>query len=535
VVIDNTSPFPSVSTSYGAGFVDHQNEGSLAHANIESFRSSQDANVFSVWATDPYVRGAEPIDYLLGSANLTTRAYGYQGSLSATGATTVTGFASLAYPFPQVLLAPITGALHYAAGVATNVPGPDFDTLLASLTMANPGGNGTASSNALSTFAGPFTARYSDEFGAPLPSLSTVNSNTVVVDNTFPTVTPQSLTLLPSTNIPLGGTMVTGSYRVVADARDLGASPSGLDDRPTYSWDFGNDSSVEIGPTPMNSGAGNAFYADFNVLNSYTNGPAKLTIEVTDRAGNKPTSTVIFTLNTSTFTINFTVPSAWAGKPMWIHARLGGSGGGTGPYDYHRSVTIGAGGAGQLVLNALNTATPVALPLAPNNITQFSVKAMPYSLRVNGAFTGTFDKVGNAGTLRFGDANGDNLVDILDYAFYAVQYNTAETPAPVGLADGALPNGDGVLLPLASRRADFSGNGLVFTEDFTFFFPFPAIGDPLSGGPGGFRFMPKSEITVKEAINAGIPSRIVDMMDANQNGIITLAEIDAYMQKSKRR
>jgi hypothetical protein len=220
---------------------------------------------------------------------------------------------------------------------------------------------------------------------------------------------------------------------------------------------------------------------------------------------------------------------------MWIHARLGGTGGPNGPYDYHRSVVIGAGGSGQLVLNALNTATPVGLPLAPNNITEFSVKAMPYSLRKNGTLTGTIDKVGNAGTLRFGDGNGDNLVDILDYALYAVRYTTTETPAPVGSADGTAPNGDGVLLPLASRRTDFSGNGLVFTEDFSYFFPFPAVGDLLSGGPGGFRLTPKTVISLREAVSAGVPGAVAQLIDADHDGWITVSEIDQYLRRNSRR
>ncbi|HZH98255.1 MAG TPA: hypothetical protein VEX38_04735, partial [Fimbriimonadaceae bacterium] len=270
LVTENTGGFPSVPTHYAAGFVNYQTENSRARADVVNVRSSQDPNVFSVWANDAYVKGSELIEYVLGGANFTDGAYGYQGSLSASGATTVFDFVAPLYPFPQILAQPTTGSLNYAAGVATNAVGPDFDTILASLRMVNPGGNGLASMTALSTIFGSLPARYSDADGSPFPSLSRVSSNLVVVDNTAPTVAPQTLTLQPGTSIPLsGGTMVTGSYRTVVDARDLGASASGLDNHPTYTWDFGNDGSPEIGPLRMNSGTGNAFYADFNVLNSY--------------------------------------------------------------------------------------------------------------------------------------------------------------------------------------------------------------------------------------------------------------------------
>lgn len=537
LVVDNMGGFPAVSTYYAAGFLNHQTENSRAQAEVLSFRTAQDINVFSAFAADPYVKGSETVDYVLGGANFDRGVYGYQGTLQAIGATTALAFSAAAYPFPQVIFDPVTASMNYAAGVATNMPGPSFDAVFAALSMANPGGSGAASMTPLSTFVGSFAARYSDGQGSPVPSLNLVSSNTVVADNSAPAITPVSLTLLPSTSIsPTGGGAIitTGSYHMVTNVADTGSTPAGLKQRPTYSWDFGNNGSVEIGPTPMASGTGNNFQADFTVLNSYTNGTAKLTISAVDRAGNVTTTDYFYTLNTTTVTINFTVPSAWAGKAMWVHVRLGGTGGANGPYDYHRSVTIGGGGAGQLVLNALNTATPVALPTAPNNITEFSVKAMPYSLRVNGTLTGSIDKVGNAGTLRFGDANGDNLVDILDYAYYAVQYNSTETPAPVGLADGTPPNPDGSLLPIGSRRADFSGNGLVFTEDFTYFAPFPAMGNLLSGGPGGFRMSAKKEMTIREAIGAGVPAKVADMMDADHNGIITLSEIDAYLRRGKK-
>lgn len=537
LVLDNMGGFPAVSTYYAAGFVNHQTEMSRAQADVVSFRTAQDLNVFSAFAVDPYVRGSESVNYLLGGANFDRGVYGYQGTLQPSGATTPLSFLSNAYPFPQVIFDPVSASMNYAAGVATNMPGPDFDAVFAAISMASPGASGTAAMTPLSTFVGSLAARYSDSQGSPVPSLSLVASNTVVADNSAPAITPVSLTLLPGTSISAtggGAIITTGSYHMVTTVADTGATPAGLLERPTYSWDFGNDGSVEIGPTPMAAGTGNNFQADFNVLNSYTNGTAKLTIQAVDRAGNVTTQDYFYTLNTTTVTINFTVPSDWAGKPMWVHVRLGGSGGSNGPYDYHRSVLIGAGGAGQLVLDALNTASPVALPLAPNNITQFSVKAMPYSLRVNGSLSGTIDKVGNAGTLRFGDANGDNLIDILDYAYYAVNYNSAETPAAVGLADGTAPNGDGVLLPVGSRRADFSGNALVFTEDFTYFAPFPATGDPISGGPGGFRGDgrgPKMTMTLREAENAGVPAKVASRMDADHNGIITLDEIANYMRR----
>jgi hypothetical protein len=540
IVVDDTSPFPGVNTHYAAGFVTYQTDNSLAHATVESFRSSQDDNVFSTWANDPYVRGAELIQYVLGSSNLTLAAYGYQGSFGFTGAGTVSSFSVEPYPFPQVLLAPTTGALHYAAGVATNVPGPQFDTILGRLNMVNPGGNGTATLSPLSTFFGTLPARYADVNGDPFPSLTRVESNVVVIDNINPTLAAQSLTLAPSTSIPINGsgTLISGSYRLVVSAADLGASRSGLHDRPTYTIDFGNDNSIEIGPTQMNSGTGNDFFADFAVANNVTNGTAKMTLYVRDRAGNESTQEIFFTVNTTTVTINFNVPSGWQGQALWVHVRLGGDGTGTNaPLDYHRSVTIGSGGAGQLVLNALNTSGSTLLPQAPNNLTQYSVKVMPYSLRRNGSLTGSIDKVGTAGTVRFGDANGDNIVDILDYAFYAVAYNTTETPAPVGQVDGTAPPADGVSLPINFRRSDFSGNGLVFTEDFTFFFPFPAVGELLSSGPGNYlpNPRPRLQITVREAVANGIPHNIAIAMDINRDGIITVQEIDEYLKRGARR
>lgn len=537
------TPFTTgVSSFFVAGFNTYNNRQSDAQAEIESFTATVGENAHYAWADDAYVTGSELIRYRTGMANLVSKVYGYQGSYVSSGnQSSPFSFSRLIYPFNQALFNPAIGNLNYAAGLAfdpLNLDGTDADLSMATMTFTpSVMTGGIASLSPQGTFLGALQAYYSDINGDALSGPALVESNQVVVDSTAPTVNPVSLTLNPTSPspvsipfAPVNPILVDGTYRLVMNTFDGGSIPSGLYERATYEWDFGNNGTIDLSGR-LRSGTGSNFFADFTIPASATNGTAKLTVCATDRSGNQTCNVKTFTLNTNSITINFSVPSGWAGQTLWVHARVGGNGSGSNTaLDYHRPVVIGAGGSGQLVLNALNTSGATALPIMPNGIDRFSLKVMPYSLRVNGSLSGSATKVGNAGSLRFGDANGNNIIDVLDYGFFIGQYFQTQTAAPVALLDGQAPT-DPSNLPLASRRADFDGSGTVDTGDFSFFLPFGVVGNLLTSGPGNFNRPPTPQMTmtVREAVlECRIPHNVVSRLDVDRDGILTFRELQGW-------
>ncbi len=130
------------------------------------------------------------------------------------------------------------------------------------------------------------------------------------------------------------------------------------------------------------------------------------------------------------------------------------------------------------------------------------------------------DQSGGGGddqSLRGGNANGDPYVDIFDFGLFTGQWNMVYPPATCA----TLP-----------PHADFSGNDLVFTEDFTFIaLNFLQQGDatccPAPSLGGG----PVAVITVAELQARGMGQ--LAMADLNHDGWLDVLDMVAFLEGAR--
>jgi hypothetical protein len=130
---------------------------------------------------------------------------------------------------------------------------------------------------------------------------------------------------------------------------------------------------------------------------------------------------------------------------------------------------------------------------------------------INGTdYYATFTAAAGGKALEQGNLNDDQYVDILDAGIFLGKFNTSP--------GGSSPCG------FLGAHADFSGNGIVFTEDFTFiqlaFLHFRDL-DPCGGSLVGQG--PVTDITVDEAMARGLPD--VAKMDMNLDGRVNAQDI----------
>ncbi len=118
-----------------------------------------------------------------------------------------------------------------------------------------------------------------------------------------------------------------------------------------------------------------------------------------------------------------------------------------------------------------------------------------------------------------GNLNDDFFVDILDFGLLSFQFFMA---LPAGTPCGAV-----------GPHADITGNGVVFTEDFTFIannfldeHEPNCCGQPLRGGFG--EVGPRLSVTVGELPGLGLAHLAV--ADLNSDGVIDTQDIVAFMQ-----
>jgi hypothetical protein len=195
-------------------------------------------------------------------------------------------------------------------------------------------------------------------------------------------------------------------------------------------------------------------------------------------------------------------------RGMEIH--LGGTQSGS-PVFIERNVLFAPNGIGTIVLSDAD-----GVPANNANFTLVSVKDPLHTIRTTAAVAHLGGSNYAASVSLFGgDANGDNVIDIVDFAIFAAQFGT-EWPTP-NTPIGTPP-----------PHCDFSGDGRVATADYTFFVAnFLLAGDPPPGAFLGDRPKPRKAETVKALLSAGISD--APKMDLDGDGWVTFGEIAALL------
>jgi uncharacterized delta-60 repeat protein len=195
-------------------------------------------------------------------------------------------------------------------------------------------------------------------------------------------------------------------------------------------------------------------------------------------------------------------------RGMEIH--LGGTQSGS-PIYIERNVTFAANGIGTIVLTSAD-----GVPANNANFTLVAVKDPLHTVRKLAPVSHLGGSSYQASVALFGgDANDDNVIDIVDFAIFAAQFGqewgTPDTPI-------------GTALP----HCDFSADGKAATADYTFFVAnFLFIGD---GPPGGFLHRspnPKKAETVRRLLRDGILS--APKMDLDRDGWVTFDELTRFL------
>ncbi len=133
------------------------------------------------------------------------------------------------------------------------------------------------------------------------------------------------------------------------------------------------------------------------------------------------------------------------------------------------------------------------------------------------------DDSGNGGdddSLQGGNLNDSNYIDILDFSIFVARWNT-------NYGTGDTPCG------LVGRHADISGNGAVFTEDFTFILVgFLDAADSACCGAAPFRDGggddgPVLDVSIEELIEMGEADLVI--ADLNEDGRVNGDDIQAFM------
>ncbi len=488
---------------------------STAKMKVSDFLTSAEDNVMSLFADDPYVKTTESIQYRFGMANLLQNVFGFQAfldnpSFAVQGALDSRSYSSS--PFPSHILPP---GLDIDGNVGFGMPAFLLSGTLTHLNFNSPAvaveGSAKLTIDVDSGSPSFAPTRFSDEFGGNVTPTREA-SNTVVVDSTLPVLS--GLTATEGVTNVLNGVNPTiqGTVHICVNAEDLGVAPSGLACQPTISINF--PSGPDVLNQPMYADTGNTFCYDATVTAASGCGTATITIDVSDDAGNAAAPAAgTLNLNTTQVAVTVELFTLTTSMTRGIQFVLGGTLlSGNSPVTINKDVVF-TSGTGTVTLTALDVPIPCGAAF-----TRISAKDVKHTLRQNIAlaggpsFTASFT---GSDSLLGGDANGDNLIDILDFGVFASQF---------GFVLGA-----NTLVGYVGNHADFSGNGTVFTEDYTFIATqFLATGDlpPDFYGPQG---TPKTTATIAELVKAGVPLLMARMMDANHDGIVTMQEISNFI------
>jgi hypothetical protein len=505
-------------------------EKSIAKATVSSFNTNAAPNALYLFADDPYVTTSEAIDYRLGMAGLTAYVAGFQAFLSNPSENVQGPLSSRTYstsPFPLHIL---PEGLQTDGGVDYTAPhGQDgllLDATLAHFRFASLAAQGAAGLVIEPDNGAGAPTRFSDCTGVEVAP-TRLNSNTVVVDDTPPTLS--DLTAVQAAGDVIGGIAIQGPLSISVKAYDNanGSIGSGLADRPTIKITWSNGTSTALETV---SGPDNEFRAECAIGPFTPCGPATVSVTASDNAGNAPTPLLgNFTVNVSQVAV--AVELAGVQLPVGtsitrgIRFVLGGTGGSHPAIILCKNVAFSdpdGDGIGQ-VQPACGIAALTALDVLPGGwipcgatVSLISAKDTLHTLTKTlpaaggPSYTASFT---GANALKGGDAGNDDLVDILDFGMFAMQWDRnlgANTPC------GTPP-----------PHTDFSGNGHVGTSDYTFIqVNFLMVGDDEPGAYGPRR-IGKTRATVQEMLDAGI--KVAREFDLDNDGWVTVDEIARWL------
>ncbi len=523
-------PFPLLiddnvsSTSFFAGFTSNAFMGESGRVVVSNFKTTATTNTQYVFANDPYNLPSQSADFAVGQANLAVAVGGYQSFLESTNLTGAMGFGSGTYtaaPYPAAHIfngGAITAAGELTGGVAPLSPLVTADATLANILMT--GANGTSGYVGIKTNnGGVLDTQFSDGDGNAILTLRR-QSNVAMWDSVAPVIS--GLTALQGVNYALVAPGVqTGLLNVNVTAQD---AFTGLDDQPTITINF---APLTAGPEDVVlnsvSVSGNTFGASYNVPANAPNGPGQIIVTAVDRAGNSQSLIQSINVNTATFTLNLQLQgfdSEAGSVTRGIEIILGGTSGGNAPITLSRDVTFSQFGMATVVFNSGDG----LLNGAGFNYT-IGAKDSLHTLRTTVAATGVGNQYSASATLRGGNLNRDNKIDIGDYVVYATRFGIPVNPNTpfVFPAVTHVPT---------LRHADISGDGVVDSQDFSFFtvLSFGTVDDNAPGNYSREDRTIRTRITVAQAmIESG--SRQVANMDFNRDGIITMEEAQRYISR----
>ncbi len=526
----------------GEGFVAGYTAAGVPNAagNIQVSNFTTSAYVNAVYAycdmpylTPSYVYNAVtyPSSYgmRIGMANLTQPVYGFQafGGLTSTSYqildplkdssnNTVVGAYYTGLPFDQHILNPLTQGL--ASGT---YPTPTSgNATLAVLPYDNSNGSYVPSGQGSSYLVinpdngnSSIKTRFTSGSGDVIPSIRQT-SNVVLLDNTAPAVSVVSATQ-GAGNLLGSGTIVPGPMTITVSADDAGDYHTGLLGRPTITITWADNSTTTLTTT---SGSGNTFQAVYNVPVNVPCGTVKFDAQASDRALNVGhASQQTGTLNKAQITVTLQLAGTSANANRWIHFVIGGGGGGNTAVSIDKVVTFSSGSA-TVTLNGLD-----GVPDCSHTVTQLWAKDPVHTLgtKVTLAKDSNAQYTGPTVVLRGGNANEDSVVDILDFGVFAYQWGSSQLLNSV--------------INQPSGNADFSVNGSVGIEDYTFFGSyFLQSDDALPGNYSGPSPTPKQRCTVKEMVGTGVPETVAQSMDADKDGWITTDEVARWLDAKRR-
>lgn len=499
-----------------AGFETHEHVAAKANATVTNFSTSAVGNSMFLFADDPYVRSADgtgAIKYRLGQANLLQEIAGFQAFMNAQpGQTFWAG--SYAGPYSSFQPPVITAALDAAGAGASN---NQVNSTIASL-FFNPAVTEVATSAGFRPNSGSSVNLFAG--GAPNffdINATTTGSNTVLVDNTAPVLT-----------LGLGGSayvapnVVVGSLDINAIANDLGAQQSGLDKRPTGQITWSDSSTTPIDTSSLSA---NSFRATIPITSGTPNGPATLSLNVVDRAGNTTTTTLTFNVSTVNVTLTLIEEGVTANVNRVVRITVGGTGGASAPITLEKEVNFNVATMvgpvnsrqGTVVITYQDLDTADGGPANSVNpaavLTDVYAKDKFFSLGKKETLAGSMGNYTGGAVLRMGDVTDNNIVNVSDLAVWTANNGLAMNPhTTIGQA-------------VTPRQANIDGAGTVGLFDRNLVISsWLMIGD--GNTVGNFRGEGDGRQTVKEVIDeTGLPKAVVLSMDLNGDNWITREEV----------
>jgi hypothetical protein len=479
--------------------------GSLASATLSGFTTSLNPpNALVLFAAEPFAQPGGIIDYELNVAGLQTPVVAYQAFLGFTNAQTFNAGSYTNFPFPN-FFQPLENTFPtLAAGVNFDQSPTTSEGKLADIRM-----NAVQAAATRMTFrTNNPPSRFSDNEGNPVtPTL--VDSNVVVIEQTPPTIT--NIRATQGGGNLIGGNVDTGLLTFTVSVADLGAIRSGLRQRPTFTVQFASGSPVSLVVSHL---GGNDFVATIPINKTTPNGNATITVSAVDDAGNSASVAAGFRVSQAQVVIALTVQGLTGNVTRAIDFVVGGSGGS------NNAVVIPP-----FNVNFVNGQATVVLDVTDgltrgSAYTRISAKDRLHTLRrrVDLVAGPDPDQFTASITVKSGDATNDNLIDVRDYGAIAGQFGQnvgRDTPANFG----------------GNLHADFSGNGLVGTEDVTFVVnagQFLSIGDPVPGGFGRPE-VPLKRATIEQMKGAGVPDP--EQFDLDRDGWVTIEEITTWLKR----